>query len=103
MPHFCVVCTQEIDKSEIQYVDEETFAFMAKPPREIAVGAYCYPCFSEKVAPTLAIYEERMEQARNVNVFYASQSKESRFVRRSEKPIKVEKCGDRDETVLRLA
>jgi len=41
--------------------------------------------------------------AKNVNVFFASQSKESRFVRRIEKPIKVENCQDREEAVMRLA
>lgn len=60
-------------------------------------------CFEARVGPELDQYAGKMELAKNVNVFFSSQSKESRFVRRTEKPIRVEGCLDRDDAVLRLA
>lgn len=92
-----------MDKSEAQFVDEDSFGFLARLPEGVALGTYCNACFESHVRPELDKYEEKMEKARNVNVFFATQSKESRFVRRIEKPIKVENCQDRDEVVLRLA
>ncbi len=44
-----------------------------------------------------------MESAKNVFVYYKAQSKETRLMKRSESPLQVNACADRDETVLRLA
>ncbi len=53
--------------------------------------------------PGLETDDALMARARDVNVFYKSQGKESRFIRRTEKPIKVEGIPDRDEAILQLA
>lgn len=99
----CVQCAASLAKNETQFVSEDSFAFLSRPPKHLAIGSYCYQCFDRDVAPELDRYNAKMESAKNVNVFFASQSKESRFVRRIEKPIKVENCQDRDEVVMRLA
>lgn len=68
-----------------------------------AAGAYCASCSNAVVAPARATYDEAMERARDVNVFMRSQSKESRFIRRLEKPLQVRDCVDREDAILRLA
>lgn len=84
-------------------MDAETFAFLPAMPEGVTEGMYCADCFDQVVGPELAKYEELMEKARNVNMFYASQSKESRFIRRIERPIHVKGCTDREEAILKLA
>ena len=45
-----------------------------------------------------------MERAKNVQVFFKKQSKETRLVKRPErKPFRIEKCADEQETVMRMA
>ena len=98
----CQVCESALDRTEAKFVDEDTFSF-SKLLSGISLGSYCFHCFDERVEPELASYNAKMERAKNVNVFYLSQNKECRFVRRIEKPIKVENCLDRNEVILRLA
>lgn len=99
----CQICEGALAKGEAQFVDEETFAFLPKLPGGVVLGSYCVQCFDARIQPEIDAYEEKVALARDVNVYYVSQSKESRFVRRTEKPIKVENCTDRDEVVMRLA
>src|SRR5687768_3347715 len=99
----CHVCASSLHKSDAQFVDDETFSFLPKLPAGVSLGIYCNTCFDQHVRPALDDYNEKMERAKNVNIFYASQSRESRFVRRIEKPIHVTDCADREEVILRLA
>lgn len=96
----CASCAGALCKGCAQFTDEHTFAFALTAP---APGTYCPACFDREIAPRLAEYEDVLERAKDVNVFFRTQGKESRFIRRIEKPIKVEECDDKDETVLRLA
>ncbi len=99
----CQFCECPLHKSEAEFIDEESFDFALRKPKFIPVGAYCFTCFEGKVKSAVDDYNEKMERAKNVNVFYISQNKESRFVRRNEEPLKIEDCDDRDEVILRLA
>lgn len=99
----CQSCQCGLAKDEAQFVDEGTFELLSQLPQGVALGVYCSPCFEAHVRPALEAYLEKVERAKNVNVFLATQSKESRFVRRTEKPISVEECLDRDDALLRLA
>ena len=99
-PLACTLCAAALCKACAQFTDELTFTFAVDQP---AAGTYCPGCFDREVAPKIAEYEDVLSRARDVNVFYRTQGKESRFIRRIEKPIQVEECDDKDETVLRLA
>ena len=99
----CQICALALNKREAEFVDEDTFAFLSQLPCGVSEGSYCGSCFADRVKPELDQYNLKLDQARNVNVFYSSQSKESRFVRRSEKPIRVEDCDDQDDVIMRLA
>jgi len=96
----CVLCAGALCKTCAHFTDELTFNFAVQQP---AAGTYCPACFDREIAPEIARYEDVLARAKDVNVFYRTQGKESRFIRRIEKPLKVEECDDKDETVLRLA
>lgn len=44
-----------------------------------------------------------MERAKDVQVFFKTQGKETRLIKRLEEPYEVLDCNDEDETVMRLA
>lgn len=99
----CGVCDSTVCKSCAHFVDEESLIFMQPVPPQLLHDAYCSVCFDQTVEPIQARYRETIERAKNVNVFFKTQGKETRFIRRSEKPLKIANCPDRDETLLRLA
>lgn len=102
-PLRCGLCDAALCKSCARFLDQDAFDFLQKKPAELEHSTYCSACFESKVAPELAAYEDTMERAKDVNVFFKAQSKESRFIKRTEKPIHVEECADRDEVVMKLA
>lgn len=55
------------------------------------------------VAPEIEKYDQIMTLASEVSVFDKKQGKETRFVRRIEKPVSIIECNDRDEALMRLA
>jgi hypothetical protein len=99
----CSICAASLAKGEVQFVDDYTFPLLSALPAGLVAGSYCVYCFEVHVGPELERYKSQIERAKNVNVFYVSQSKESRFVRRVEKPVRVENCQDPEDVVLRLA
>lgn len=80
-----------------------SFSFYDPLPPALAHSLYCGICFDETVASALSVYETTMDKARFVNVFYKGQGEETRKMRRLEKPLKVEKCKERSEALLKIA
>lgn len=76
---------------------------MKQVPEELSHSTYCIPCFDEKVAAPLAAYNESLAQARNIMIFDKTQGKETRFIRRKERPVKVQNCLEENEVMMRLA
>jgi len=72
-------------------------------PKMLSHSAYCWNCFSDKVAPELDIYRELHERAKNIDIFKKSQSKESQRIKREHPAVTVKECEDHDETLMRLA
>jgi hypothetical protein len=99
----CGVCEIPICKSCAEFVDHDSLDFLEKLPELLSYPAYCPPCFDNKVVPEIAEYDRCMELAKEVVVFYKAQGKESRSYKRTEKPIKINDCPDRNETLLRMA
>src|SRR5262245_17910625 len=102
-PLVCGLCQAELCKSCTEFIDEERFSFLPKVPEHLKHTSYCGPCFSEKVAPEILNYDETMERAKGILVFERTQGKETRLVRRQERPVQVADCKDHDETIMRLA
>lgn len=99
----CKSCQVKLCKDCTQFVDDDRASFLDPKIAKDLAGVYCSYCYSGKIAPELDRYDELMEKAKNVFVYFKEQGKETRLIKRSEKPFKIDECGDRDETILRLA
>lgn len=95
----CKSCTDSIDSS-IEYAN---FALMKDVPKELLHPAYCHACFDEKVSAPFQRYLEILERAQNIIVYENDQKKETRLLKRNQKPLRVDSCPDRQETLMRLA
>ncbi len=76
---------------------------MQKIPDSLRHQVYCVPCYDKDIAQSLSNYSQTLEQAKNVRIFFDHQGKETRLLKRKEKPIAVVDCADREETIMRLA
>lgn len=99
----CGFCKEAVCKKCTQFLEEDSFSFLAKVPEELSHLAYCPRCFQEKISPELEAYNEIMERAKDIAVFYKAQSKETRLMSRKASPLLVADCSDKEEAVLRLA
>ncbi len=99
----CGICQNTSCKKCVQFLPESQFSFLKNPDPKLLHGTYCPNCFDQHVAPELAAYEETMARARDVAVFYKTQNKETRSIKRKAESMRVENCDDKDETLLRLA
>lgn len=99
----CGLCTDSICKSCAQFMDEASFSFMKKVPKELTHSIYCTVCFDDKVAAPLAEYNDLVEKAKDVIVYTKAQTKLTRLVDRKAPPVSVEDCEDEQETLVRLS
>ncbi len=72
-------------------------------PPELSHTVYCEGCYHGKVAGPLADYNQDLESAKEILVFFKNQGKETRLIKRLEDPIQVENCLDHQDVVMRLA
>lgn len=99
----CGCCESDVCKYCAHILPEDCFSYLAQVPAELKHSVFCPPCFNLHVSDIWDDYQKTMEQAKNINVFLTNQSKESRLIKRIQKPIKVVECKDHDETLMRLA
>ena len=99
----CGPCQRSLCKNCAQFLAEDTFSYLSLLPEELKHSYYCSPCYETHVEPALQSYNETMEQARNLNFFFATQKRPVRPIRRAVRKVTVAECHDRDETILRLA
>ena len=99
----CGTCQAVLCKSCARLLGDENFALLPQRPATIIHDSFCEPCYQASVAPLVEAYEDAAARARDVNIFYKSQGKETRFIRRTEKLLRVEECLDRSEAILKLA
>lgn len=99
----CGACSEDVCKNCAQFLAEDAFSFLPEVAPELKHQVYCGVCYDRVVAPFRENYEKAMDAAREIQVFFKDQGKETRFIRRIEKPVKVRDCVDRDEALLRLA
>jgi hypothetical protein len=99
----CDVCSEPVCKKCAHFLHEDSFSFLEQPPSCVAHKTYCQHCFGENVVPQQESYNQTLEAAKNILVFYKKQSKEVRFFSKKENVIQVVDCADHDEAILRLA
>lgn len=91
----CKNCAEFLKPEDFQYSEEQQKNFIQK--------SFCQNCYQTSVWPELQQYEETLEKAKQVFVYYKHQGKETRLMKRNEKPLKVENCVDKDEATMKLA
>lgn len=99
----CGCCQTDLCKNCSHFLADDSFAFLANVPSELSYDVYCVTCYSQNIEAQLEAYQATLEQAKNVLVFNKKQGKETRLIKRTEKPVHVRDCKDHDEAVLRLA
>ena len=99
----CGTCAAALCKSCARLLDDEHFALSPQRPATIIHDSFCETCYQASVAPLVEAYEDAAARARDINIFYKSQGRETRFIRRTEKLLRVEECLDRNEAILKLA
>lgn len=99
----CGLCESSVCKACAHILDENHFSFLQEIPAELKHEVYCHSCFVQTVQEPLTSYDQTMELAKNIDVFYKEQSKETRLLKRREGALKVQACADENETLLRLA
>ncbi len=98
----CGICQANLCKGCAEFVETE-FQMMTTVPKELSLQVYCHQCYGEKIVPQLEIYNEISERAREVQIYFKDQGKETRLLKRTEKPLRILDCKDYDESLLRLA
>ena len=102
-PYLCGCCNDTLCKSCVQFMPDDAFQYMTNKPVEISHSYYCNACFNNTVTPALSQYEEIAERARLISVFDITQGKETRFIKRKEKPITITTGLDEHDITMRLA
>ncbi len=99
----CGICDIVICKYCAQFLEEETFSYLPEIPKDLSHSVYCQSCYQEKVEGPLQSYNQDLESAKEILVFFKNQGKETRLIKRLEDPIQVENCLDHQDVVMRLA
>ena len=99
----CQLCESAVCKNCAQFLEEGQFSFLAQVPAELNHILYCQNCYEQTVAGPLADYQAMLEKAKEILVYESHQGKETRLLKRIEKPVHVKDCPDREEALLRLA
>ena len=99
----CDMCHEHLCKECVTYLDSTAFSFRASVSEDLKHVRYCRTCYEQKVEPELHAYNEVLEHARGVYFFFSSQRKVPPTLRRSKQVLRVDKCEDRDATILHLA
>lgn len=102
-PYQCGVCNDTLCKSCVQFMPDGAFQYLTNRPKEISHNWYCSVCFNNNVSTALADYETIAARAKGILVFDISQGKETRFVKRLEKPIVIASGLDQYDITMRLA
>lgn len=102
-PYQCGICNDHLCKTCVQFLPETAFQFLPQKPKELTHSTYCNACFEQHVSLALTNYEGMLSQAQEILVFDKSQGKETRFVKRLEKPLVVEQGLDERDITMRLA
>ncbi len=99
----CECCQSEIGKCCAEVLSEERLLGWSDKPQILRHEVFCPNCFEDQVRPLLRRYDALLAAAREVRVFFTHQGKETRLLKRIEKPVSVEAQADREEALLILA
>ena len=99
----CGYCQCALCKSCAEFLSENEFQYMEHRPQKLSSLVYCYNCHISTVVPEVEKYQQMLAKAEDVRIFDKSQTKETRLMKRAEKPLYVQKCADPQEATMKLA
>ena len=99
----CVSCGDVSCKKCVQFIDEDHFEMISLLPEDLKNKTFCMNCYHQGVAERISHYSEVAEEAKKVDIFSKTQSKETRRIKRIEDPIQVADCEDKELALMRLA
>lgn len=99
----CALCQASLCKDCEEFLPADTFAFQPELPENLTHTHYCQSCHDSEVRPAIEKYEETLDLARGVYVFFTTQKRQPAVLKRSQEKVQIKDCDDRDETILRLA
>lgn len=99
----CELCGEPVCKACLQIREEDSFFYEPEVAPERSHLYYCGGCYDEWITPALGEYQETLEAAKKVFVFFKTQKKAIPLISKSKESFRVPECPDRDETILRLA
>lgn len=99
----CYACAEASCKKCVEFIDEDSVEFVALMPDDLRNRTFCRNCFNQTIAPKISSYQDIARRAKQVDVYSKSQTKETRRIKRVEKPLQIIDCEDREEVLLRLA
>jgi hypothetical protein len=97
------MCEENLCKGCAEFLDNATFSFMKKIPEELTHTYYCMSCYNTHIVPALESYNEVMERAKRLYVFFDTRRNPVQYIKKAKEEVRVDDCEDRDETILRLA
>jgi len=98
----CGICKCALCKSCEHFQEPDKFLFLELVPEELKLIHYCPDCFDVQIVPAQTKYEETMERAKKINIFFILDKNLPRLLKKANNPIRIQNCKDRDETILRL-
>jgi hypothetical protein len=99
----CDACAEPTCKHCSYFIDEDSFEFLTLLPEKLVHKTFCATCFHGGVSQEIDGLNEMLLRAKDINVFSIEQGKETRFLRRVEKPVRIENYEDRNEALICLA
>lgn len=99
----CVHCHCAVCKNCAQILDIDAFQFSSTVKIDDDKRVYCPRCFDAHIAESLSDYQDKFEKAKNIQIYYHHQSRETQFMSKSEKPISVDNCSDEKEALMKMA
>ncbi len=102
-PLECGVCKSAVCKNCADFLAEDAFQYIDERPVILNGLVYCQSCYLSAIAPEIENYNQILAQAEDVRIFDRSQTKETRLMKRNEKPLQVKNCLDPQEATMKLA
>jgi hypothetical protein len=99
----CGLCQTVVCKYCAQFLEEDRAPYLTPVPTELSHTVYCYPCYTEQVAPVLEDYDEQLKAAKNIMIFSKAQNKETHFIKRIEEPLVITDCDSEADVLMKMA
>lgn len=99
----CHICKDSVCKNCAQLTNRNDYPLSLNPHDYLCDQTFCIACYDREVEPLHNTYLENSEKAEEVFVFYKPQGRETRMIKRTEKPIVIADESDREMTLLKMA